>query len=58
MGLNIYGFISAGWASNSKYSFLGAIRASAQMLGYELTTSTIILCLAFVVGSFNLLIII
>lgn len=31
MGLNIYGFISAGWASNSKYSFLGAIRASAQM---------------------------
>lgn len=58
MGLNVYGFISAGWASNSKYSFLGAIRASAQMLGYELTTSTVILCLGFISGSFNIVVII
>lgn len=54
LGLNIYGFISAGWASNSKYSFLGAVRASAQMLGYELTTSTIICIIAFLAGSFNI----
>lgn len=58
MGLNIYGFISAGWASNSKYSFLGAVRASAQMLGYELTTSTIVVLLAFLAGSFNISVII
>jgi len=58
MGLNVYGFISAGWASNSKYSFLGAVRASAQMLGYELTTSTIIVLIAFLSGSFNISIII
>lgn len=58
MGLNVYGFISAGWSSNSKYSFLGAIRASAQMLGYELTTSTIIVLLAILSGSFNISVII
>lgn len=58
IGLNVYGFIGAGWSSNSKYSFLGAIRASAQMLGYELTTSTIIVVIAFLSGSFNISVII
>jgi NADH-quinone oxidoreductase subunit H len=58
IGLNVYGFISAGWASNSKYSFLGAVRASAQMLGYELTTSTIVVLLAVLAGSFNISVII
>jgi NADH-quinone oxidoreductase subunit H len=46
-GLNIYGLILAGWSSNSQYSFIGAIRATAQMISYELLFSTLNIILLF-----------
>lgn len=54
MALNIYGFISSGWASNSKYSLLGSLRATAQMLSYELTITTILLLIIFWAASLNI----
>jgi len=54
MALNLYGFISSGWASNSKYSFLGSLRAAAQMLGYELMMTTIFVTVIVWVGSFSI----
>jgi NADH-quinone oxidoreductase subunit H len=51
--LSIYGLIGAGWSSNSKYSFLGSLRATAQMLSYELSLSLIILTIIFISKSFN-----
>ncbi len=54
-GLNIYGIILAGWSSNSRYAFLGGVRATAQMISYELVLGTINLFIAFFAGSYNYL---
>jgi len=53
-GLSIYGIILGGWASNSKYSLLGGLRASAQMISYELSLILTILCIVAMTGSLNL----
>merc|ERR1712045_68762 len=52
--LSVYGIILAGWSSNSKYSFLGAIRSSAQMISYEVSIGFIILSVVICSNSFNL----
>nr|QYB22892.1 NADH dehydrogenase subunit 1 [Nitzschia ovalis] len=52
--LNVYGLILAGWASNSKYAFLGALRSAAQMISYEISIGFIVLSIAVCVGSLNL----
>merc|ERR1712226_1216404 len=52
--LSVYGIILAGWSSNSKYSFLGAIRSSAQMISYEVSIGFIILSVVICSSSFNL----
>ena len=52
--LGVYGIIIAGWASNSKYAFLGAIRSSAQMVSYEVSIGLVIVCVLLMVGSLNL----
>jgi len=52
--LSIYGIIMAGWSSNSKYPFLGALRSAAQMISYEVSIGFIIINVCICVGSFNL----
>ncbi len=52
--LGVYGIIIAGWASNSKYAFLGAIRSASQMISYELSIGVIIVCVLLLTGSLNL----
>jgi NADH-quinone oxidoreductase subunit H len=52
--LGVYGIIMAGWASNSKYALLGAIRSSAQMISYEVSIGIIIANVILLSGSFNL----
>ncbi len=52
--LGVYGVILAGWASNSKYPFFSAIRASAQMISYEVSIGFILICVVMWAGSFNL----
>jgi len=52
--LGVYGVIIAGWASNSKYAFLGALRSAAQMISYELSMGFIIINVVIMTGSFNL----
>lgn len=52
--LNVYGLILSGWASNSKYAFLGALRSTAQMISYEISIGFIVLSIAVCVGSLNL----
>jgi NADH-quinone oxidoreductase subunit H len=52
--LGVYGIIIAGWASNSKYAFLGAIRSSAQMISYEVSIGLIIISVVLSAGSLNL----
>lgn len=52
--LGVYGIIISGWASNSKYAFLGAIRSSAQMVSYEVSIGLVIVCVLLCVGSLNL----
>jgi NADH-quinone oxidoreductase subunit H len=51
--LNVYGVIIAGWSSNSKYSFLGALRSTAQMISYEVSIGLAIMNICILVGSFN-----
>lgn len=53
-GLNVYGIIIAGWASNSKYAFLGALRSAAQMISYEVSLGLLILPVILLGGSLNL----
>jgi len=52
--LSIYGILMAGWASNSKYAFLGAIRSTCQMVSYEVSMGFAIVCVLMLSGSLNL----
>ena len=52
--LGVYGIIMGGWASNSKYPFLGAIRSAAQMVSYEVSIGFVIITVLLCVGSLNL----
>jgi len=52
--LSVYGIIMAGWSSNSKYPFLGALRSAAQMISYEVSIGFIIINVCICTGSFNL----
>jgi NADH-ubiquinone oxidoreductase chain 1 len=51
--VGIYGVLFSGWSSNSKYSFLGSLRSTAQMISYELILSSTVLAVIFIVGSLN-----
>ncbi|OCC23182.1 NADH-quinone oxidoreductase subunit H [Croceicoccus estronivorus] len=52
--LGVYGVVIAGWASNSKYPFFSAMRASAQMISYEVSIGFILICVVLWAGTFNL----
>ncbi len=52
--LGVYGIIMGGWASNSKYPFMGALRSAAQMVSYEVSIGFVIICVLLLVGSLNL----
>lgn len=52
--LGVYGIIMAGWASNSKYAFLGALRSAAQMISYEVSLGLVIITVLLCTGSLNL----
>jgi NADH-quinone oxidoreductase subunit H len=52
--LGVYGVIMAGWSSNSKYAFLGALRSAAQMVSYEVSLGLILITVLLCVGSLNL----
>lgn len=52
--LGVYGIITAGWSSNSKYAFLGSLRSAAQMVSYEVSIGLIIITVLLCVGSLNL----
>jgi len=52
--LGVYGIVVAGWSSNSKYAFLGAMRSAAQMISYEISVGFLICTIVLCVGSFNI----
>ena len=52
--LGVYGIIMGGWASNSKYPFMGALRSAAQMVSYEVSIGFVIVCVLLCVGSLNM----
>jgi NADH-quinone oxidoreductase subunit H len=52
--LGVYGIITAGWSSNSKYAFLGSLRSAAQMVSYEVSLGLILITVLLCVGSLNL----
>ena len=52
--LNVYGLLFAGWSSNSKYAYLGALRSAAQMISYEISIGFTVLNVVICAGSFNL----
>lgn len=52
--LNVYGILFAGWSSNSKYAYLGALRSAAQMISYEISIGFTVLSIVLCAGSFNL----
>jgi NADH-quinone oxidoreductase subunit H len=53
--LGVYGIIIAGWASNSRYAFLGALRSAAQMISYEVSIGLVIIAILLSAGSLNLI---
>src|SRR5207245_5528310 len=53
-GLGVYGIIMGGWASNSKYPFLGGLRSAAQMVSYEVSIGFVIITVIVLTGSMNL----
>ena len=52
--MSVYGVVMAGWASNSKYPFFSAMRASAQMISYEVSIGFVLVCVVLFAGTFNL----
>ena len=52
--ISVYAVLMSGWSSNSKYAFLGVIRAAAQMISYEVSIGLIIISVVLCVGSLNL----
>jgi NADH-quinone oxidoreductase subunit H len=54
MSIEVYGVIIAGWASNSKYAFLGAMRATAQMVSYEVSLGFALICVLLISSSLNM----
>jgi NADH-quinone oxidoreductase subunit H len=53
--LGVYGIIGSGWASNSKYAFLGGLRSAAQLISYEISVALLLLPVAALASSFNLI---